>query len=152
MKKPKKCVYPDCEKCVYADCRYDGLERLDIVEQNKFDKELEVVEPEVLQKRKNQKKYNATDKGKEKQRRYNSSEKGKIRQKKYNDSEKGKESRNYPYGSLFSHVVGRTSHGKTGLEASEGYTMLTTGINPLYGVINEIRGKKNPGNTYRHQK
>lgn len=59
---------------------------------------------------------------------------------------KGKESRNYPYGSLFSHVVGRTSHGKTGLEASEGYTMLTTGINPLYGVINEIRGKKNPGN------
>ena len=93
LKKPKKCVYPDCEKCVYADCRYDGLERLDIVEQNKFDKELEVVEPEVLQKRKNQKKYNATDMGKEKQRRYNSSEKGKIRQKKYNDSEKGKESR-----------------------------------------------------------
>ena len=59
---------------------------------------------------------------------------------------KGNESRNYPYGSLFAHVVGRTSHGKTGLESSEGYTMLTTGVNPLYGMINELRGKKNPGN------
>ena len=59
---------------------------------------------------------------------------------------KGEESRNYPYGSLFAHVVGRVSHGKTGLESSEGYTMLTTGINPLYGMINELRGKKNPGN------
>lgn len=94
LKKPKNCVYPDCEKCIYVDCKYDGLERLDIVEQDSFDKELEVVEPEVLQKRKNQKKYNATEKGKEKQKRYNSSEKGKMRQKKYNDSDKGKESRN----------------------------------------------------------
>lgn len=59
---------------------------------------------------------------------------------------KGNESRNYPYGSLFAHVVGRTSHGKTGLESSEGYTMLTSGINPLYGMINELRGRKNPGN------
>lgn len=59
---------------------------------------------------------------------------------------KGKERRNYPYGSLFAHVVGRSTHGKTGLEASEGYTMLTTGVNPLYGMINEIKGNKNPGN------
>lgn len=59
---------------------------------------------------------------------------------------KGTESRYYPYGSLFAHVVGRSSHGKTGLEASEGYTMLTSSINPLYGMINELRGKKNPGN------
>lgn len=59
---------------------------------------------------------------------------------------KGEERRNYPYGSLFAHVVGRSTHGKTGLEATEGYTMLTTGINPLYGMINEIKGKKNPGN------
>lgn len=93
LSKPRKCVYPDCEKCVYVDCKYDGLERLDIVNQDSFDKELEVLEPEVLLRRRNQKKYNSTDKGKEKQKRYNSSEKGKLRQKKYNDSDKGKESR-----------------------------------------------------------
>lgn len=58
----------------------------------------------------------------------------------------GEEYRNYPYGSLFAHVVGRSTHGKTGLERSESYTMLTTGINPLYGIINEMQGKKNPGN------
>ena len=59
---------------------------------------------------------------------------------------KGNERRDYPYDSLFAHVVGRSSHGKTGLEASEGYTMLTTGINPLLGMWNELQGKKNPGN------
>lgn len=60
---------------------------------------------------------------------------------------KGNERRNYPYGSLFAHVVGRATHGRTGLEASEGYTMLTTGVNPLFGMWNELQGKKNPGNS-----
>lgn len=60
--------------------------------------------------------------------------------------EKGNESRHYPYDGLFSHVVGRISHGKTGLEAAEGYTMLTSGINPLVGAFNELKGEKNPGN------
>ncbi len=59
---------------------------------------------------------------------------------------KGRETRVYPYGSLFAHTVGRVSHGKTGLESSESYTMLTTGINPLFGMFNEARGMKNPGN------
>ncbi|MCH5265949.1 MAG: penicillin-binding protein 2 [Lachnospiraceae bacterium] len=59
---------------------------------------------------------------------------------------KGNETRVYPYGSLFAHTVGRISHGKTGLESSESYTMLTTGINPVFGMFNEIQGKKNPGN------
>ncbi len=58
----------------------------------------------------------------------------------------GEEYRYYPYGGLFAHAVGRVSHGKTGLEAAEGYTMLTTGINPLMGMFNELRGNKNPGN------
>lgn len=59
---------------------------------------------------------------------------------------KGNETREYPYGGLFAHVVGRVSHGGTGLESTEGYRMLTSGINPLYGMFNEIRGVKNPGN------
>lgn len=43
-------------------------------------------------------------------------------------------------------MVGRATHGKTGLEASESYTMLTSGINQMTALINELRGKKNPGN------
>lgn len=58
----------------------------------------------------------------------------------------GNEIRNYPYGSLFAHVVGRATHGKTGLEASEGYTMLTTEVHPFRGILNELQGIKNPGN------
>lgn len=60
--------------------------------------------------------------------------------------EDGKEYRNYPYDGLFAHVVGRTDFGKNGLEATEGYTMVTTGINPVLGMLNQLQGKKNPGN------
>lgn len=61
-------------------------------------------------------------------------------------TESGNEKRVYPYDGLFAHVVGRATHGKTGLEASESYTMLTTGINPVTGLFNELKGEKNPGN------
>lgn len=58
----------------------------------------------------------------------------------------GNEFRRYPYDGLFAHVIGRISHGKTGLEAAEGYTMLTSSIHPLIGALNELKGEKNPGN------
>ncbi len=70
---------------------------------------------------------------------------GKVLAKTVSD-EQGNEKRVYPYDGLFAHVVGRTTHGMTGLESSEGYTMLTSGIHPLYGMANEVRGIKNPGN------
>lgn len=73
------------------------------------------------------------------------SERGKVLAKTVT-TETGEDKRVYPYDGLFAHVVGRVTHGKTGLEASESYTMLTTGINPLTGVLNELKGKKNPGN------
>lgn len=58
----------------------------------------------------------------------------------------GREYRYYPYDGLFAHVVGRVQNGKTGLEESEAYTMLTSGINPILGMVNDIKGEKNPGN------
>lgn len=58
----------------------------------------------------------------------------------------GQEERVYPYNGLFSHVVGRVENGKTGLELSENYTMLTSNINPIIGMANDIKGVKNPGN------
>lgn len=61
-----------------------------------------------------------------------------------NDS--GNEVRKYPYAGLFSHVIGRSTHGKTGLEAAESYTMLTTGVHPFVQTMNELSGKKSPGN------
>lgn len=69
------------------------------------------------------------------------SDKGNVLAKTVTDSS-GNETRKYPYGSLFAHVVGRSSHGKTGLEASESYTMLTSGLNPFLSTINELKGKK----------
>ena len=60
--------------------------------------------------------------------------------------EDGNDTRIYPYGGLFAHVVGRVSPGRTGIESSESFTMLTSGIHPLVGMVNELRGVKNPGN------
>ena len=59
---------------------------------------------------------------------------------------KGKETRVYPYGSLFAHVVGRTSQGATGLESSENYELLNSNLNPFNRIINEFNGEKSPGN------
>ncbi|MCR5690692.1 MAG: penicillin-binding protein 2 [Eubacterium sp.] len=58
----------------------------------------------------------------------------------------GQETRVYPYRGLFAHVVGQTAQGASGLESTEGFTMLTSGINPLKGMYNQIKGVKNPGN------
>ena len=57
-----------------------------------------------------------------------------------------KEVREYPYGGLFVHVVGRSSHGSTGLESSENYELLNSNLNPVDRMINEFNGKKSPGN------
>ena len=73
------------------------------------------------------------------------SDKGKVLAETKTDK-KGNETRYYPYDGLFAHVVGRASHGKTGLEASEGYTMLTSEIHPMLSVMNELKGEKDPGN------
>lgn len=88
--KPKKCCYPDCLNCHYDDCYYDIVEYKDILEQNRFDKELEAIDPEVLLRRKIQRKYQKSEKGKIVQERYRKSQKGKLSQKRYLASEKGK--------------------------------------------------------------
>ena len=61
-------------------------------------------------------------------------------------SKKGNETRYYPYGSLYTPVVGRLTHGTTGLESSENYELLTTNLNPVERIYNEINGGKSPGN------
>lgn len=60
-------------------------------------------------------------------------------------NKKGKETRVYPYESMFSHVVGRFSKGRTGLESSNNFHLLTSNVNPIRKIVTELSGEKNIG-------
>lgn len=98
--KPKNCIYPDCFNCMLEDCIYNGLEQIDTAQQNKFDKDiafenkLEHLEPKQRAKAIYDRKYEQTEKGKERRRRYNRSEAHRVSQKKYFQTEKGKAAQN----------------------------------------------------------
>ena len=64
-------------------------------------------------------------------------------------AEDGTETRYYPYGSLFSHVVGYSNDelGKTGLESVENFELLTSNAFFLEKIQNEFDGSKNQGDT-----
>ena len=57
----------------------------------------------------------------------------------------GTEKRVYPYGSMFTHIVGRFSKGRTGLEASENFHLLTSNNNAISKILRELSGEKNIG-------
>lgn len=57
----------------------------------------------------------------------------------------GRESRSYPYGPLFAHVVGYSTKGKTGLEALGNFYMLSSHVNLVEQVVNELSSEKNLG-------
>lgn len=59
--------------------------------------------------------------------------------------EDGSETRNYPYGSLFAHVVGYSDRGKTGLEALGNFYLLSSHINLVEQTVNQLSGVKNIG-------
>ena len=60
----------------------------------------------------------------------------------------GEEVRVYPYNELFSHIVGINSleRGKTGLEKSCDYYLLTSNINPILKAVYEFKEQKCLGN------
>lgn len=58
---------------------------------------------------------------------------------------KGGETRSYPYGRLFTHVVGHSSQGKTGVELSENFNLLTSNDNPVTNFQKKLDGKKTIG-------
>lgn len=57
----------------------------------------------------------------------------------------GGETRSYPYGRLFTHVVGHSSQGKTGVELSENFNLLTSNDNPATNFQKKMEGKKTIG-------
>ncbi len=60
-------------------------------------------------------------------------------------NETGKEERRYPYGDKFSHVIGFSTHGKTGVEAQANYYLINSNIPFTEKVANEVTDMKNPG-------
>jgi peptidoglycan glycosyltransferase len=60
-------------------------------------------------------------------------------------AEDGSETRVYPFGSLFSHVVGYSNFGKTGLESLANYYLLSSHANLIEQTVNELSDQKNTG-------
>lgn len=58
----------------------------------------------------------------------------------------GSETRSYPFENLFSHVVGYSTQGKTGVEAQNNYYLINSDLPLSEKAINSMAGKKNPGN------
>lgn len=61
------------------------------------------------------------------------------------EKDDGNEERIYPYGGLFAHVVGRYSKGRTGIELSENFRMLTSNTSGPKKIFMDITGQKNLG-------
>lgn len=59
----------------------------------------------------------------------------------------GKETRVYPYNSMFAHAVGYSTNGKTGLEALSNFYLLTSHVNLVEQVVNELSSTKNQGDS-----
>lgn len=64
-------------------------------------------------------------------------------------AEDGTETRYYPYGALFAHVIGYSNsvYGKSGLESVENFNLLTSNAFFLEKLQNEFQDEKNMGDT-----
>lgn len=59
----------------------------------------------------------------------------------------GSEYRYYPYGNMFAHSVGFSTYGKSGLELSSNYYLLTSNANIIERATNSLKEEKNMGDT-----
>ncbi|MDW2798919.1 penicillin-binding transpeptidase domain-containing protein [Clostridium boliviensis] len=57
----------------------------------------------------------------------------------------GHETRIYPYDSMFAHSVGYSVNGKTGLEAQANFYLLTSHVNIMEQIFNELYTRKSQG-------
>lgn len=64
----------------------------------------------------------------------------------YTQEEEGEEERVYPFENLFSHVVGFSTKGKTGIESLANYYLINSNIPLSEKVENDVAQRKNPGN------
>lgn len=61
--------------------------------------------------------------------------------------EDGNETRVYPFDHLYAHVVGYTIKGKSGLESTENFSLLTSHANVIQRFFNTLQNKKSMGDT-----
>lgn len=59
----------------------------------------------------------------------------------------GSETRRYPYGRMYAHAVGYSTNGKTGVESLDNFQLLRSHTFFPEKIFNEIRDKKNKGDT-----
>lgn len=59
--------------------------------------------------------------------------------------DEGTETRVYPYKDVFVHIVGQFNKGKTGLESSENFHLLTSNNGTISKIFKELSGEKNIG-------
>ena len=57
----------------------------------------------------------------------------------------GNEVRVYPFGSLYGHVVGYSTRGKTGIESLANFYLLSSHVNLMEQIVNQLMGENNPG-------
>lgn len=62
-------------------------------------------------------------------------------------AEDGSEYRYYPYGTMFAHAVGYSTYGKSGVELSANYYLLTSNANIIERTTNALQEEKNMGDT-----
>lgn len=59
--------------------------------------------------------------------------------------EAGNETRQYPYGRIFAHVVGYSTHGTSGIESMANFSLLRSNIIYMEKAVNDLQGEKSPG-------
>lgn len=57
----------------------------------------------------------------------------------------GKETRFYPCGRIFAHVVGYSTRGKSGIEELANFSLLRSNVFYVEKAVNQLRGEKSPG-------
>ncbi|MGN0349243.1 MAG: peptidoglycan D,D-transpeptidase FtsI family protein [Roseburia sp.] len=57
----------------------------------------------------------------------------------------GSETRRYPYGEVFAHVVGYSTNGRMGIEAQENFHLLRSNTFFLEKAVDKLKGEKSPG-------
>ncbi len=62
-------------------------------------------------------------------------------------SSDGSETRSYPHGRMFAHVVGYANNGKSGVESSANFTLLRSHSFFLTQIYKELKDEKNQGDT-----
>ena len=61
--------------------------------------------------------------------------------------EEGNETRVYPYGRIFAHVVGYSTRGKSGIEKLANFSLLRLNLFYMEKAVSQLQGEKSPGDS-----